>query len=77
MNDNRMDGDANDDDRDMELPFKSAETCVAAAQVSIMHDMYADLAVPQQFSLSNDFVSENEFLLPSAFLSTIFQPPKR
>ena len=71
-----MDGDANDDDRDMELPFKSSGACIATAQVFIVHDIYTDLEMPQDFLLSNDFVCENEFLLPSAFLNNIFQPPR-
>ena len=76
MNDNLMDGDANDDDRDMELPFKASGACVTSAPVFIMQDIPAELDVPQEYAISNDYVNENDFLLPTGFLSTIFQPPK-
>ncbi len=76
MNDNRMDGDANDDDRDMELPFKTSGVCISSGPVFIMQDIPADLAFPQEYPISNDYVNEKDFLLPTGFLSTIFQPPK-
>jgi hypothetical protein len=76
MNSNLMDGDANDDDRDMELPFKTSGACVSSAPVFIMQDTPAELVIPQQFAISKDYVTEKDFLLPTGFLSTIFQPPK-
>jgi hypothetical protein len=76
MNNNLMDGDANDDDRDMELPFKTSGACISSAPVFIMQDIPVELNVPQEYAISKNYVTEKDFFLPTGFLSSIFQPPK-
>ena len=65
-----------DYDKDMKLPFKSHDNCVAG-NTTIYLSLSEKLSIqnPFQFLEKKSFETEDHFL-PTSFLSNIWQPPR-
>ena len=64
-----------DYDKDMKLPFKSHDNCVAGNVVYLPLSEKLLLQKPIQFPEKKHFQTEDQFILTS-FLSIIWQPPR-
>ncbi|WP_317897876.1 hypothetical protein [Aurantibacillus circumpalustris] len=65
-----------DYDQDMKLPFKSHDGCLNSSTVIFVNANFETLEAKSLTSLANTYSVYNEPLLPSAYLSFIWQPPK-
>ena len=64
-----------DYDKDMKLPFKSHDNCVAGNAVYIASSEKISIQKPVQFLEKKKFETEDHFL-PTSFLANIWQPPR-
>jgi hypothetical protein len=64
-----------DYDKDMKLPFKSHDNCVANVLNVYLPIQKVTLAKPFRF-IENNYSKPQEQFLHSSFLSNIWQPPK-
>jgi hypothetical protein len=63
--------------KDMQLPFKTATTCISSVLPTLVPPMSACLLTPITRLPHKKILIPNKFLLiPSAYLSNIWQPPK-
>ena len=65
-----------DYDQDMKLPFKSHDGCFSSASVIFVNAGFQTLDHKVLVSSNNMYSVYNEPLVPSAYLSFIWQPPK-
>lgn len=66
-----------DYDQDMKLPFKSHDGCLGTNSIIfITNNFSCEVAKPLPVMGNMDYLTYNENLLPSAYLSFIWQPPK-
>jgi hypothetical protein len=70
-------GDVKDADyeKDMKLPFKTHDNCVATISNVYLPSEKVTIEKPIQFLQKKNFANKDQFLLTS-FLSNIWQPPK-
>lgn len=65
-----------DYDKDMKLPFKSHDGCINAITVAFIPQNHAHLFIKPVFTNANTYSVYTEKFLTSAYLSSIWQPPK-
>jgi hypothetical protein len=65
-----------DYDRDMQLPFKTACTCITSVLPATVPEMGVVLSPPQIFVLQNDFLNRDEMMIPFDSFCNVFQPPR-
>ncbi len=63
-------------DSDKRLPFKSHEDCMNSLSIAFVPNQLEGLSQKQVFAETNAYSVFNDLFLPSAYLSTIWQPPK-
>lgn len=64
-----------DYDKDMKLPFKTHDNCVASFIPVYLPTQKVVIIKPELF-IENKYFKPQENLLPSTFLSNIWQPPR-
>jgi hypothetical protein len=64
-----------DYDKDMKLPFKTHDNCVASFLNVYLPSAKVSIEKPVQLLQEKSFISKDQFLLTS-FLSNIWQPPR-
>jgi hypothetical protein len=65
-----------DYEKDMKLPFKSHDGCINSIVSESVITSYYFLSAKPVFSHSNSYSSYTEQFLTSAYLTSIWQPPK-
>lgn len=65
-----------DHDQDMKLPFKTDDGCINTSITALVSCPLSEMQLKPFNSPTKIFFSYNESLLPSSFLSSIWQPPK-
>lgn len=65
-----------DYEKDMKLPFKSHDGCINSIVSESVITSYYFLSAKPVFSQSNSYSSYTEQFLTSAYLNSIWQPPK-
>ena len=70
-------GDVHDADyaKDMKLPFKTHDNCLASIINFYLPSQKVDITKPVQF-IENQHFKRQEIFLQSTFLSNIWEPPK-
>ena len=66
-----------DYDEDMKLPFKTHNGCLAVNSIIFITNGFScDVSKPLPLSGSSNYLSYDENILPAAYLSSVWQPPK-
>ena len=65
-----------DEDREMNLPFKSHDGCINSITIAFIPNNFEGLTTKSTFIETRTFSVYHEEFLQSTFLSSIWQPPK-
>jgi hypothetical protein len=65
-----------DEDKEMKLPFKSHDGCINTNIIAFIPNNFEGLSTKPTYTESKTYSIYNEEFLQSAFLSSIWQPPR-
>ncbi len=65
-----------DEDKEMKLPFKSHEGCINVTTIAFVPNNFHSISAKPVSEEKNSYSVYIEKFLPSAYLSSIWQPPK-